>query len=280
MSHLKHTRLAVAFVLSGFTHTVHGADKASLLVVGESFAIQSKILSESRRVNVYLPPAYGSSSNTRLPALYLLDGGLAEDFLHIAGLVQVSTSNGTMRPFIVVGVENTLRRRDMTGPTNNVEDKKIAPKVGGSEAFRSFLRRELMPQVDARYRTTKKRAIVGESLAGLFVVETFLLEPDLFETYIAVDPSLWWNDQALVKDAKRRLHEHTSLSKTLYIATSGEGGIDGAVAGFTESLSQDAPTGLKWRHDKLTSERHSTVFHPAAMNAFREVFKPDPVKKQ
>src|SRR5262249_14962133 len=154
-----------------------------------------------RRINVHMPPGYADSSGARLPVLYMPDGGLAEDFLHIAGLVQVSVSNGTMRPFLLVGIENTERRRDLTGPTDNEEDKKIAPRVGGSKAFRKFIREELMPQVKSRYRTTNETAIIGESLAGLFVVETFLLEPALFDTYIAVDPSLWWNNQKLVAEA-------------------------------------------------------------------------------
>ena len=95
--------------------------------------------------------------------------------------------------------------RDMTGPTENPEDKKIAPRTGGSEAFRKFIRTELMPAVAARYRVTGETAIVGESLAGLFVVETLFLEPDLFDTYIALDPSLWWNNEALVAGAEARL---------------------------------------------------------------------------
>ena len=155
------------------------ADKASPLIVGETFTISSKILGETRRINVYVPPAYAETPTTRLPVLYMPDGGIAEDFLHIAGLVQVSVGNGTMRPFILVGIENTQRRRDLTGPTSNEEDKKIAPKVGGSREFRAFIRDELMPEVKSRYRATNETAIVGESLAGLFVVETFLLEPDL-----------------------------------------------------------------------------------------------------
>ena len=119
------------------------------------------------------------------------DGGMAEDFVHIAGLVQVSVGNQTMRPFLLVGIENTERRRDMTGPTQNAGDRRIAPRVGGSAAFRKFLREELMPQIKQHYRTTSETAVVGESLAGLFVVETLLREPDLFDTYIAIDPSLW-----------------------------------------------------------------------------------------
>jgi hypothetical protein len=200
------------------------------------------------------------------------DGGMSEDFLHVAGLVQVSVGNGTMRPFLLVGIENTERRRDMTGPTENENDKKIAPRVGGSEAFRRFIRDELMPQVKARYRTTDETAIVGESLAGLFVVETFLLAPDLFDTYIAFDPSLWWNNQKLVGDARERLRARPKTEKTLYLASSGED--TEATERFAEVLGEQAPPGLRWHYEKMPGEKHSTIYHPAALKAFRAVFKP------
>ncbi|HLJ93579.1 MAG TPA: alpha/beta hydrolase-fold protein, partial [Gemmataceae bacterium] len=199
---------------------------------------------------------------------------MAEDFLHVAGLVQVSVGNGTMRPFILVGIENTQRRRDMTGPTENPNDKKIAPRVGGSEAFRSFIRRELMPQVKTRYRTTHETAIVGESLAGLFVVETFFLEPDLFDTYIALDPSLWWNHQKLVAGSAERLRTWKKLEKTLYFASSDEKGIIEVTQRFADILTKHAPPGLHWHYETMPEETHATIYHPAALKAFRAVFKP------
>jgi predicted alpha/beta superfamily hydrolase len=199
---------------------------------------------------------------------------MAEDFLHVAGLVQVSVGNGTMRPFLLVGIENTERRRDMTGPTKNEEDKKIAPHVGGSEAFRRFLREELMPEVKRRYRTTNETAIVGESLAGLFVVETFLLEPDLFDTYIAFDPSLWWNNQGLLKDAAERLRSRPGLEKTLYFASSNEKGIIEGTERLAEILSKNAPPRLHWHYERMPEEKHSTIYHPAALRAFRAVLGP------
>jgi predicted alpha/beta superfamily hydrolase len=124
-----------------------GATEPVPLAMGQTFTIQSGVLGETRRINVYVPPAYRDSATLRLPVLYMPDGGIEEDFLHMAGLVQVSVGNGTMRPFILVGIENTARRRDLTGPTTRAEDKKIAPKVGGSAAFRQFIREELMPTV-------------------------------------------------------------------------------------------------------------------------------------
>jgi uncharacterized protein len=250
------------------------ADKATPLVIGETFPIESKILGESRRINVYLLPGYKETSTARMPVLYMLDGGMAEDFLHVVGLVQVSVGNGTMRPFLLVGIENTQRRRDLTGPTENEEDKKIAPRVGGSEAFRKFMREELMPQVKRRYRTTKETAIVGESLAGLFVVETFLLEPELFDTYIAIDPSLWWNNQELVKGSGKRLRDQPKLEKALYLASSSEEKIAGLTQRFTEILGKDAPIGIRWHHEKLPEETHRTIYHPAALKAFRATLKP------
>jgi hypothetical protein len=253
-------------------------DKAAPLVIGETFTIESKILSETRRINVYLPPGYADSPGARLPVLYMPDGGIAEDFLHVAGLVQVSVGNATMRPFLLVGVENTQRRRDMTGVTESEEDKKIAPRVGGSGAFRRFFREELMPHVKGRYRTTGETAIVGESLAGLFVMETFLLEPDLFDTYIAFDPSLWWNNQKLVNDAAKRLAARPDLKKTLYFAISGESGIADATQRLATVLGNNAPRGLRWHYEKMPDEKHSTIYHPAALRAFRVVFKPEAKK--
>jgi predicted alpha/beta superfamily hydrolase len=252
----------------------NGDGKAAPLVIGETFTIESRVLHEIRRINVYMPPESGGSARTGLPVLYMPDGGVAEDFLHVAGLVQVSVGNGTMRPFLLVGIENTERRRDMTGPTENTEDRKIAPRVGGSGAFRRFLREELMPQVKRRYRTTNETAIVGESLAGLFVVETFLLEPDLFDTYIAIDPSLWWNDHRLVLDSGQLLRARPGLNKALYLAFSSEERVPGVARQFVDVLRKNAPKGVRWHSEEMPEETHATIYHPAALKAFREMFKP------
>lgn len=274
------TLFALCFILQSIVFA-HGQTRPSLdgnaapLVIGEMFTINSKILGETRRINVYMPPDYTKSADARLPVLYMPDGGMAEDFLHIAGLVQVSVGNSTMRPFLLVGIENTERRRDMTGATKNEEDKKIAPRVGGSEAFRKFIRDELMPEVKRRYRTTDEKAIVGESLAGLFVIETFLLEPDLFDTYIAFDPSLWWNNQKLVNSAAKRLRANRKLNKTLYFASSGDKGVAEITQPLVDVLSRNAPGDVKWYYEKMPDEKHSTIYHPAALKAFRVVFKPN-----
>jgi predicted alpha/beta superfamily hydrolase len=249
------------------------AGEPAPLAIGQTFTVHSEVLGETRRINVYAPAGYAESDTLRLPVLYMPDGGIGEDFLHVAGLVQIGSLNGTMRPFLLVGIENTERRRDLTGPTEVEADREIAPRVGGSAAFRAFLRDELIPVVEASYRTTGKTAIVGESLAGLFVVETLLLEPDLFDIYVAIDPSLWWNDGRMAGEAAALLREHPDVRATLYLATSSEAEV--AVAErLAGALREDAPPGLTVHHAHLPDEHHHTVYHPAALAAFRTVFAP------
>jgi hypothetical protein len=131
--HLSACAVAIALMLSVTAPAQDARQPGAIspLTLGDTFVIRSDVLHEERRINVYRPAAYADSPQG-LPVLYMPDGGLAEDFLHVAGLVQVSTGNGTMRPFLLVGIENTQRRRDLTGPTDNADDKKIAPQVGGS----------------------------------------------------------------------------------------------------------------------------------------------------
>ena len=268
------TLTAACFLLSHGGLAAPAVVKAEPLVIGETFTIDSTILHEKRRINVYRPETPGAPEGP-LPVLYMPDGGMNEDFLHIAGLLEVLVGNGTMRPFLLVGIANTERRRDLTGPTASESDRKIAPRVGGSAAFRAFIREELMPAVRRRYRTTAESAIVGESLAGLFVVETFLLEPDLFDTYVAIDPSLWWNDGKLLDGAAALLRARPSLRKTIYFASSSEErGEVSPTKRLAEILAQNAGPGVRWTYEPMPEEKHSTIYHPAALRAFRSLFAP------
>lgn len=251
-----------------------GATSAAPLAIGETFTMESKILGETRRINVYSARAWDVKPDAPLPVLFMLDGGVAEDFVHTAGLLQISVASLVMRSFMLVGIENTQRRRDMTAPTDNAEDKKIAPLVGGSAAFRRFIREELMPQVKARYNTSGETALIGESLAGMFVLETFLQAPEMFDTYIAIDPTLWWNNRHMLKTAADTLRSRKRLDKTLFIASSGEKGQPELAQQLENALGSAKVDGLRWQMTPMLEETHMTIGHPAAMRAFRAVFKP------
>lgn len=254
----------------GQQSTLPVASAPAPVTIGETFTLESTVLGETRTINVYAPPAWDEEPGTPRPVLYMPDGGIAEDFLHVAGLLQVSVGNGTMRPFLLVGIENTQRRRDLTGPTEDPEDRTIAPVVGGSAAFRAFLRDELMPLIDARYATTGETVLMGESLAGLFVVETLALEPTLFDTYIAFDPSLWWNRGHLVETARTWM-PRVPGPRTLWLAHSSEETIALLTGRLGEILAQGAPGSLTWHVEPMPDETHATIYHPAALKAVRSL---------
>lgn len=242
----------------------------------ESFAVQSRAVGELRPINVYLPPQYRTAIAGRaqpLPVMYMPDGALDEDFPHIARLVDSLIAQRAIRPVIVVGIPNTMRRRDLTPPTRIKSDSAIAPQVGGSAAFRSFIRDELMQEVARRYRTTRERGIIGESLAGLFIVETFLVEPTLFTHYVALDPSVWWNAGALIDSAPQRLAAFDKASRSLYLASSKEPSSALGSARLAEFMRALPPKGLRWTYVPRTDLEHSNIFlnlqTAAVVHAFR-----------
>lgn len=269
---------AVAWLLAGILPAPARAEAAAVgtpepVVIAQSYTMHSAVLDEARRYNVMLPPGY-AGDEARYPVLLLLDGGIAEDFHHLSGIVQVSAGNGTMRPVIVVGIENTERRRDTTGPTEVEDDRKIAPQVGGSAAFRRFLAEELLPKLRTDYRTQAPTAIVGESLAGLFVVETLMLQPGLFDIYVAVSPSLWWNGDYLVRQAGPLLANPELQGKVVFLSVADEQEMQPQVAALARQLRGRGDARVRLHYHPMPEETHASIFHGAALKAFRLVLAP------
>ncbi|AHG88163.1 esterase [Gemmatirosa kalamazoonensis] len=257
--------LALALLACPAALRAQGDAPADPVPAHDTLTVTSRALGEPRRINVHVPPGYAGSA-ARFPVLYMPDGGVDEDFPHVVNTVDSLAAAGAIRPVIVVGIPNTERRRDLTGPTRVARDSTIAPHVGGSARFRAFVRDELRPAIDARYRTTSERAIVGESLAGLFVVETFLLDPTSFDHYVAFDPSLWWNGGALVDSASARLAAMPAGRRTLFIASSRDG-IDERSTRLESMLRAATPSGLTWVHSPRPSLTHATIFRAVAPSA-------------
>jgi predicted alpha/beta superfamily hydrolase len=238
----------------------------------DTFTIASKVLSEDRRINVFTPRAYQFSATAKLPVLYMPDGGLDEDFPHIVKTVDSLIALGVIRPVIIVGIPNTERRRDLTGPTTIKEDSAIAPHVGGSEAFRKFIRDELFPVVKTKYRVTGERSIVGESLAGLFIVETFLTEPAMFDHYVAIDPSLWWNAYALTNAAPSYVPNLGNAPRTFYIASANSKEISGASEKVV-AARRSAPKNIRVTYEPRKDLTHGTIFRAVGPGALANALK-------
>jgi predicted alpha/beta superfamily hydrolase len=196
------------------------------ITIGKKYSMRSKILKEERPYWVYLPGSYDEKNpKQRYPVLYLLDGDA--HFQSASGVVQFMSSgingNSQIPEMIVVAIPNTDRTRDLT-PTHSTrgiagnEEAFLEPS-GGGDNFLKFIREELFPQIDSRFHTSTARVLVGHSLGGLLAIHALLEAPGMFYGYIAIDPSLWWDNQILTRHAEKKIGSLRKLRKSLYISS-------------------------------------------------------------
>jgi predicted alpha/beta superfamily hydrolase len=260
-------RLLVALLVVSIPLPALAQTAGKPIVIGQSHTLPSVTMDAPRTINVWLPPGYAEGTQ-RYPVLYVLDGGVEQDFHHITGLAQLGTIVGTTRDMIVVGIATVDRRNELAFPV--ATDPKLKadyPTAGQSERFRRFIADEVKPWVTKNYRTSGENALIGESLAGLFVIETMLRAPGLFDTHIAISPSLWWDNEALVKAAPALLPRARGR---LWLTVANEQGM--GVAPFAELLKDSAPAGLVWTYAPRPDETHATIYHAAALAAIRQLY--------
>lgn len=265
-----------------------GQSKTKPITLGSSEEITSVELSEKRTLNIYLPEGYNKSDTTKYPVIYLLDGGVEEDFIHVVGLVQFNTFPWVNRlPLsIIVGIANTDRKRDMTFPTTVKADKEKYPTTGGSAKFIAFIEKELQPYIQQHYRTNNSKTIIGESLGGLLVTEILLKKPYLFDKYIIISPSLWWDNGSLLKKQMRISATQPSDMISIYIGVGKEGlaptaephvmEVDANL--LAEKIRSVQNNKIDLQFDYLPDENHATIAHQALMNAFKKLYTTPGVK--
>ena len=241
-------------------------------VLGEIDSIRSVELNETRTLNIYLPEGYSPDSATRYPVIYLLDGSADEDFIHIAGLMQFLNFSwvNILPKSILVGIANVDRRRDFTFPTTIEKDKKYYPTTGGSAKFIAFIEKELQPFIEAHYKTTSSKTIVGQSLGGLLATEILFKKPGLFTSYIIVSPSLWWNAESLLSIPPAVLQTGFNQSTRIYIAVGKEEKImvddTKKLVGLLKKTNRK---NLQVSFRYFPDEDHATILHLAVYRAFQ-----------
>ena len=265
---IKFTKLLFLLCYTGFLFCCIQATSADKIPPHEIFKIDSGSVGETRVISVWTPPSYKDSEGI-YPVLYMPDGGIGEDFPHIANTLSDLVERGEIAPLILVGIENTERRRDLTGPSVVAADAKIAPLSNGSRKFREFIRLELFPEISKRYRVNNQRAIVGESAAGLFVVETFFRQPQMFDIYISMDPALYWNDRELVRNSSQRLKTMSQRNIKFWFAGSDAKDIFPHTEELSKTLETDAPENLMWSYLPQPKEHHNTIFRATKEKAFK-----------
>ncbi len=238
----------------------------------DTFKIKSKQVGETRIINVWTPPMYKNSTES-YPVLYMPDGGIKEDFPHIANTIAKLIKEKSIPPIILVGIENTKRGRDLTGYSESDYDAQFCPLTDGAKNFRAFITQELMPKINSKYRTSNKKGIIGESLAGLFVMETFMQHPESFDFYIAFDPSIWWNDHYLVRNANDLLGKFPDKEIKLWFAGSSAEDISQYTNELAKKIENNTPSKLKWKYSNEPKEKHNTIFRATKEKALKWMLK-------
>ncbi|MGB4846631.1 MAG: alpha/beta hydrolase-fold protein, partial [Saprospiraceae bacterium] len=251
-------------------------------ILGSIEEIQSTQLGEKRILNIYLPDGYIQDDTTHYPVIYLLDGGADEDFIHIVGLVQFNNFPWINRvpKSIVVGIANTDRKRDFTYPTTIIEDQMKYPTTGHSDRFIAFVEKELQPFIDGQYKTNRSRMIIGQSLGGLVATEILFKKPYLFNKYIIISPSLWWDNGSLLNLQPDILNELFSQKTDIYIGVGKEGLVTGKTPHVMEvdanlladKIKSTESKNINVYFDYLPQEDHATIEHQAVFNAFRMLY--------
>jgi predicted alpha/beta superfamily hydrolase len=274
--------LFFCFCLCSGTLLSQPKSQSKPFILGEILEINSLELAEKRTLNIYLPAGYSRADSSRYPVIYLLDGSADEDFIHVAGLVQFNNFPWINRipESIVVGIANINRKRDFTYPSSIEEDKKQFPGTGHSDKFITFIEKELQPFIAKEYKVNDSKMIIGQSFGGLLTTEILIKKPQLFNKYVIISPSLWWDNGSLLKQNSSLLSEGFSQRTGVYIGVGKEGLSPGNTPHvmevdanlLAEKLKAGKSKTVQVNFDYLPEEDHATITHQAIFNAFRLLY--------
>lgn len=258
------------------------------ITVGKIDSVWSPTLKEQRRFLVYTPPSYSDTTYLprKYPVLYLLDGDA--HFHSVTGLLQILGTgvNGTfvLPEMIVVAIPNTDRSRDLT-PTHVDKDPQGKPQPflktsGGMPNFFAFLQKELIPRIDSAFRTAPYRVIVGHSFGGIAAINALYTIPETFNAYVAIDPSLWYDNQLLLKKAKSHFARPGLANRALFVGQANTINADDTTSnvhfssivqfnGILESYNQ---AGLRYAYKYYPADDHGSVPLIAEYDALRFIF--------
>lgn len=248
--------------------------------------LPSKILKENRKIYIHYPKADPKNPAKKYPVLYLMDGESHFDMLSQYTDYLSRWDVNVIPEMIVVGIANTKRTRDLT-PTESSIDYFGKPDTsrnswmkpsGGNELFLKFIQDELMPYVEKNYRTDPYKIFAGHSFGGLAAINCLLTHPEMFDAYIAVSPSFWWDNEYLLKLTETKLEKGSSLKKTLFYSDGNEGESDASsfhtnLLKFDSILKVKSLSAFDYLYKHYPTETHMTEPMVAYYNALRFIYK-------
>jgi hypothetical protein len=232
--------------------------------------IKSSVLGEERTILVRTPAAY-ETNKLAYPVLYMTDGDAHIN--HTASTIEFLARNGRMSEMIVVGITNTDRTRDLTPTKATGPNAAQFPTAGGSDNFLKFIETEVIPEVEKRYRVQPYRVLAGHSFGGLFTIHALITRPELFNSYVAVSPSLQWSDEATLKRAEEFFKTRKELNATLFASLGNEpGDIGKSFVEFKELLAKTKIKGFESQAEQMTDEDHGSVVLRSHYFGLRKVY--------
>jgi predicted alpha/beta superfamily hydrolase len=241
------------------------------LTIGEIRIVKSKILNEERTLNIYLPQNFDKTKS--YPIIYLLDGSMNEDFIHVTGLIQFFNQMYAMPETIVVGIANIDRKRDFTFHTDLKDLQKDYPTTGHSDKFINFLEKELKPYIESQFKTTDKY-LFGQSLGGLLATEILLKKPEMFNNYFIISPSLWWDDESLLKQANQFLTKIPDTKQFVYVSV-GKGEHKVMVKDaedLFDILKKSNKKNWTVEYKMMEGDNHATILHRSLYEGLVKMF--------
>jgi predicted alpha/beta superfamily hydrolase len=284
--------IGLSFLFQQFTNGQTDQNVQFLQKVGALDSVYSKNLKEYRKFYVQLPANYNANKNEKYPVVYILDG---EVFLPTVYNVQNFYSGGFMPEMVLVGISNDKNRmRDLT--TSKVTEMYGMPfeqENGEAANFSNFIETELIPFIEKKYPVTNFRTLIGHSYGGLFTVYSLIHHPQLFSNYLAIDPSLDWDNQKLLTEAQDILSINDYQEKSLFMSLSGQlhwqdsnitiGNVMQDTSDFTlfprsnitfsDIVKQNKQNGLAFDWKFYPKDLHGTIPFPSIMDGLISVFQ-------
>ena len=281
-----------------FSIYVQGTGQSAYLdIVGTRDSLFSNTLEEQRIFWVQLPENFNPESKQLYPVVYVLDGAV-----HLQAVSTVLSYNwgGFMPEMIIIGISNRNNRtRDLT--TSEIQTRRGAAynqETGGAENFTLFIEKELIPYVEASYPATTYRTLIGHSYAGLFTINMLMNHSDLFNNYIAIDPSLDWDNQKLLKHSRELLSTGDFNGKSLFMSLSGQLHMQNSditienvmqdssdytlfarsIIDFSNAIKENPKVGLNFHWKFYEKDLHGTVSLPSILDGLKFLFEWYPIE--
>ena len=253
MSKLLFRLLLLIGVISSCQNKATSEKDSNQVSIATTHIINSKILNEDRDIVISLPEGY-EKKTANYPVLVLTDG--VQNIKHAIGSIELLTRTGSIPPIIVVGVKSTNRTRDFT-PTVS----KNSPGSGNGPKYLDFIEKEVLTFVKANYRTHPFTILEGHSLGGVFTTYALLEKPDLFDAYLIMSPSFWWNNEEFIKKSGAFFKANPALEKAIYFSigedeSSSKWGMRKELSKFVDSLKANKPQNLRFKHTEFKNEGH------------------------